>query len=101
MAAGLLKHADESVPKDVRRCGADIVEILRKTAGRDPVTGALVYTTGGGVDLTSVTAAGCRIETVRRWSDKVWEGRASLRAANRQSRAAACCAGGGSFIAVV
>jgi hypothetical protein len=57
------------------RHGADILEVMRKKKGPNPVHPELseLYGIGGQCDLTTITAEGATTRTLRTWPDKIGE----------------------------
>lgn len=69
------KRGSETMAAYMRRAGADIMEVMRHrpgTAGEGiDVPKGLFFGVGGRCDLTTVSAAGAKLETLRVWNDKI------------------------------
>jgi hypothetical protein len=50
-----------------------MMEIMRNKTAISHVTDLPDYFVGGHIDLTTLTAAGCRVETIRVWNDPIGE----------------------------
>ncbi|WP_420408292.1 hypothetical protein [Hoeflea sp.] len=65
----------ESVKDGLAAKGADLMEVLRRKAGLNPVKPDLppVFGIGGGVDLTVIAATGATTRRLRTWPDQIGE----------------------------
>jgi hypothetical protein len=69
MANDLLPRYGESTSKWFRRTGVGMMEIIR----RRPIGVNFAWIVGGQCDLTSLTKAGGRVETLQVWPDRIGE----------------------------
>lgn len=69
------KRRDETMQAYMRRVGADIMEVMRRRPGTAAegmsVPAGLFFGVGGRCDLTTVSVAGAKLETLRVWNDKI------------------------------
>lgn len=93
------KRGGETMTAYMRRAGADIMEVMRRRPGNAgegmDVPDGLFFGVGGRCDLTTVSVAGAKLETLRVWNDRIGckvdpfaTARPAMEIMNRQQRRA-------------